>query len=155
MNDINIIDAISSKAPQATTFTRTEVNDVLDSKEPAFTLIPPLQELTNMPSGTFSIGFDTMLLNPFHCAGAVDSDGTIMTSSGRYSYTVVKIANGQWEILFDVEHLTTTPIVTLGMCVPASRLYMTDMCSSTGFKVYHRDYQFNICNSPWNFTVIA
>ena len=96
-----------------------------------------------------------MFLNPFHCTGAIDSSGTVITSSGRYSYTVTQIVSGHWEIVFNTEHANANPIVLLGACVPASRLYMNGLATSTGFKLYHRDYQYSICNSDWNFSVLA
>ncbi len=58
-----MFDVATSAAPQATTYTKTDVEDLLELRAPMFTLLPPLQKLTNIPSGTFSIGVDTMLLH--------------------------------------------------------------------------------------------
>ena len=61
MNNVNIYDVVTNAAPQTTTYTKTEVEALLDEKEPIFAVLEPLQKLINLPSGTFSIGFDTML----------------------------------------------------------------------------------------------
>ena len=105
MNNITIFDVAITAAPQATTYTKTEVEYLLELREPICTLIPPLQKLTNMPSGTFSIGVDTMLLNPYHVAGRIDlATQRVKSSKGIYCFSFIRTQTGFAQITFTEPH---------------------------------------------------
>ena len=166
MNNVNIIDAISSKAPQATTYTRTEVDDLLDEKEPSFTGLEPLQKLINLPSGTFSIGFDTMLLNPYWVAGRITGVGNASTkliSKGRYDFTFTPDSMGYYRIDWVEPHPDGDNFVCLeqGEAIGGSAWNIIHNANSTtangSKRVYFivRDNNFSLIDGIMNFAILA
>ncbi len=77
---------------------------------------------------------DGAIKSPFWCSGAIDANGSIKSSKGQVGFTVTKIQAGLWQITYPL-HSDANPICLLGACVPASRLYLSDMASNTSFRV--------------------
>jgi hypothetical protein len=97
---------------------------------------------------------DGAIKSPFWCAGAIAADGSVLSSRGQVGFTVTKIQAGLWQITYAL-HPDSIPIVLLGACVGASRLYLSGMASNNFFRVWTREWDYGITDSPWNFSVLA
>jgi hypothetical protein len=134
MNGVDIFNEATTAAPQTTTYTKTEVDELLNSKEPIFTAIEPLQKVINFPDGTFSIALDSSGIIPFFCAGKVDGSNLAKLTSKGIAYTVTRepdFATGVFNINFAEAHPDGVDYIILVTTVFSLHYLTGEVYSST------------------------
>jgi hypothetical protein len=145
-------------------------SEQLYSREPAFNTSQDLVKTLNIPQASMVLGLSNTFLNriaaaelsPFHCAGAVDaSNGTpvILTSKGRYGFTVTNGAVGVYDINFNTNHPDAAFVIQISSQQNDHFIRMHNNVSmgfvNTGFRCYLTTRSNVAIDVPFCFSVIA
>jgi hypothetical protein len=116
-----------------------------------FTAIQPLQKVVNLQTGAVELRVDAGALNPFYCAGKVGFNGTILSTSGRVNFTVVRTSAGQYTVTYATPHPLEHNIVQ----VSGFGYAMVSNTTATGFNVQLRNVSLALADHTFFVTVLA
>jgi hypothetical protein len=101
-------------------------------------------------------------LNPFWCAGKVAGNGAILTTKGRYPYTVTNITNGVYDIGWSVVHPDGAQFIVtysnqnkVQWSKPVTIGIDNDHTTSLKMRVVIQDTSGVAYGSEFSFTVVA
>jgi hypothetical protein len=120
-----------------------------------FTAVQPLQKVINLQTGAVELRVNTDQLNPFWVAGKVDSNGTVLVTKGRVTFTVTQTATGNYRVDFAQAHPNGVHYVVSLASVAAN--YWIDGSSTTAssFLLATRASNFGAQSSQFHFSVLA
>jgi hypothetical protein len=103
-------------------------------------------------TGSLTVGGESVVGgSPFYCAGKVGFNGTILSTSGRVSFTVVRTGSGLYSVTFASPHPVENNIVQVSSFGYAA----VTATSATGFNLQIRNTALAIADHTFFFSVLA